>query len=116
MLHTVHACIKDCQTHVVTTMWWLLLYRLLVSILEESSSPLAVSVACFDVGEYVRYYPRGKKLVSIVVCSSVTVKIVGVSTLWVQGNTFAGCCSFGYKLLTTSCRGVFVYTGTFFNP
>ena len=40
-------------------------YRLLVSILEESPSPVAVSVACFDIGEYVRYYPRGKKLVTL---------------------------------------------------
>ena len=36
-------------------------FRLLVSILEDSSSAVAVSVACFDIGEYIRYYPRGKK-------------------------------------------------------
>jgi len=37
--------------------------RLLVSILEESQNPTAIAVASHDMGEYVRYYPRGKRMV-----------------------------------------------------
>lgn len=39
------------------------LLRILVHLLETSKDPLVLSVACFDVGEYVRHYPRGKQLV-----------------------------------------------------
>ena len=35
--------------------------RLLVTILQESQNPVAIAVAAHDLGEYVRYYPRGKK-------------------------------------------------------
>ncbi len=35
--------------------------RMLVAILEESQNPTAIAVASHDLGEYVRYYPRGKK-------------------------------------------------------
>ena len=34
--------------------------RLLVSILQESNNPVVIAVASHDLGEYVRYYPRGK--------------------------------------------------------
>ncbi|XP_065890325.1 V-type proton ATPase subunit H-like isoform X2 [Dysidea avara] len=50
--------------------------RLLVSILEESPSPVAVSVACFDIGEYVRYYPRGKKVIEQLKGKEVVMKLV----------------------------------------
>ena len=40
--------------------------RLLVAILRESQNPTAIAVASHDLGEYVRYYPRGKKCVSLV--------------------------------------------------
>ena len=43
----------------------LTLGRLLVSVLEESQSPQAIAVAAHDLGEYVRYYPRGKRSVSM---------------------------------------------------
>ena len=35
--------------------------RLLVTILQESQNPVAIAVAAHDLGEYVRYYPRGKR-------------------------------------------------------
>ena len=35
--------------------------RCLIGILRESSNPTAMAVASHDLGEYVRYYPRGKK-------------------------------------------------------
>ena len=35
--------------------------RTLVTILQESQSPVAIAVAAHDLGEYVRYYPRGKR-------------------------------------------------------
>jgi V-type H+-transporting ATPase subunit H len=35
--------------------------RTLVGVLEESQNPVAIAVAAHDLGEYVRYYPRGKK-------------------------------------------------------
>ena len=37
------------------------LSRTLVVILQESQSAEAVAVAAHDLGEYVRYYPRGKR-------------------------------------------------------
>jgi len=36
------------------------LLRILVHLLETSKDPIILSVACFDIGEYVRHYPRGK--------------------------------------------------------
>ncbi len=37
------------------------LLRTLVGVLKESQNPVAIAVAAHDLGEYVRYYPRGKK-------------------------------------------------------
>ena len=37
------------------------LCRTLVVILQESQSAVAIAVAAHDLGEYVRYYPRGKR-------------------------------------------------------
>lgn len=39
------------------------LLRILVHLLETSKDPLVLSVASFDIGEYVRHYPRGKQYV-----------------------------------------------------
>lgn len=39
------------------------LLRILVHLLETSTDPLVLSVASFDVGEYVRHYPRGKNVI-----------------------------------------------------
>ena len=41
------------------------LLRTLVGVLQESQNPVAIAVAAHDLGEYVRYYPRGKKYVGI---------------------------------------------------
>ena len=37
------------------------LLKILISLLETSKDPLDLSVACFDLGEYVRHYQRGKQ-------------------------------------------------------
>ncbi|XP_063895334.1 actin-related protein 5-like [Helicoverpa armigera] len=39
------------------------LLRTLVHLLEKSSDPVVLAVACYDVGEYVRHYPRGKHII-----------------------------------------------------
>jgi V-type H+-transporting ATPase subunit H len=36
------------------------LLKILINLLETSKDPLVLSVACFDLGEYVRHYQRGK--------------------------------------------------------
>merc|ERR1719189_2990425 len=36
------------------------LLKILINLLQTSSEPLILSVACFDLGEYVRHYQRGK--------------------------------------------------------
>ncbi|XP_060873310.1 V-type proton ATPase subunit H-like [Metopolophium dirhodum] len=39
------------------------LLRILVQLLDTSRDPLVLSVATFDVGEYVKHYPRGKDII-----------------------------------------------------
>ncbi|XP_005101408.1 V-type proton ATPase subunit H [Aplysia californica] len=39
------------------------LLKMLIKLLETSKDPLILSVAAHDIGEYVRYYPRGKNIV-----------------------------------------------------
>ncbi|XP_055712030.1 V-type proton ATPase subunit H isoform X2 [Phlebotomus papatasi] len=39
------------------------LLRILVHLLETVKDPLVLSVASFDIGEYVRHYPRGKRVI-----------------------------------------------------
>ncbi|XP_044740323.1 V-type proton ATPase subunit H isoform X3 [Chrysoperla carnea] len=39
------------------------LLRILIHLLEGSQDPLVLSVACFDIGEYVRHYARGKHVI-----------------------------------------------------
>ncbi|XP_069361026.1 V-type proton ATPase subunit H isoform X5 [Maniola hyperantus] len=39
------------------------LLRTLVHLLEKSRDPVVLAVACYDVGEYVRHYPRGKHII-----------------------------------------------------
>lgn len=39
------------------------LIKILVQLLETSEDSLVLAVAAHDVGEYVRYYPRGKAIV-----------------------------------------------------
>ena len=37
------------------------LLKILITLLETSKDNLILSVACFDLGEYVRHYQRGKQ-------------------------------------------------------
>jgi len=39
------------------------LLKILIHLLETSKDPLVLSVACYDVGEFVRHYPRGKVVI-----------------------------------------------------
>ncbi|GBP16752.1 V-type proton ATPase subunit H [Eumeta japonica] len=39
------------------------LLRTLVHLLERSTDPVVLAVACYDIGEYVRHYPRGKHVI-----------------------------------------------------
>ncbi|KAL5013791.1 hypothetical protein ScPMuIL_008061 [Solemya velum] len=39
------------------------LLKILIRLLEGSKDPLILSVAAHDIGEYVRYYPRGKNVI-----------------------------------------------------
>lgn len=39
------------------------LLKILIHLIQTSNDPLVVSVACFDIGEYVRHYPRGKHVI-----------------------------------------------------
>ncbi|KAL3889425.1 hypothetical protein ACJMK2_001769 [Sinanodonta woodiana] len=39
------------------------LLKILVKLLQESRDPLILSVAAHDIGEFVRYYPRGKNVI-----------------------------------------------------
>ncbi|CAO1364790.1 unnamed protein product [Diamesa tonsa] len=39
------------------------LLRILIHLLDTNKDPLVLSVACFDIGEYVRHYPRGKHVI-----------------------------------------------------
>ncbi|XP_037874313.1 vacuolar ATP synthase subunit H isoform X1 [Bombyx mori] len=39
------------------------LLRTLVHLLEKSRDPVVLAVACYDIGEYVRHYPRGKHII-----------------------------------------------------
>ncbi|KAH9488980.1 hypothetical protein Btru_061776 [Bulinus truncatus] len=39
------------------------LLKMLIRLLDTSKDPLVLSVAAHDIGEYVRYYPRGKRVV-----------------------------------------------------
>lgn len=39
------------------------LLKILIRLLDTSKDPLVLSVACYDLGEFVRHYPRGKTYV-----------------------------------------------------
>lgn len=38
------------------------LLKILISLMESSTDPLVLSVACHDIGQYARHYARGKKV------------------------------------------------------
>ena len=52
------ACVVCCMAELMAAV---LPSRLLVAILQESQNPVVIAVAAHDLGEYVRYYPRGKR-------------------------------------------------------
>lgn len=39
------------------------MYRILIKLLKESSDATVLAVAAHDIGQYVKHYERGKKLV-----------------------------------------------------
>ncbi len=41
------------------------LLKLLCQVLKESEDPIVLSVACSDVGQYVKFYPMGKKNIQL---------------------------------------------------
>jgi len=41
-------------------------YRILVRLLKDSDNPTVLAVAVHDIGQYVKHYERGKKLVLVV--------------------------------------------------
>lgn len=38
-------------------------FRVLVKLLKESTDPVVLAVAAHDIGQYTKYYERGKKYV-----------------------------------------------------
>ncbi|EAU88406.1 MSTP042 [Coprinopsis cinerea okayama7 len=38
--------------------------KVLINLLKESNDPVVLAVACHDIGQYVKYYERGKKIVN----------------------------------------------------
>ncbi|KAJ9595222.1 hypothetical protein L9F63_013483 [Diploptera punctata] len=39
------------------------LLRVLIEHLDDAGNPKVLSIACFDIGQYVQYYPPGKKII-----------------------------------------------------
>ena len=40
--------------------------KMLIHLLESSTEPLVLAVASYDIGEFVRHYPRGKRSISFI--------------------------------------------------
>ncbi|XP_037957444.1 V-type proton ATPase subunit H isoform X3 [Teleopsis dalmanni] len=53
------------------------LLRILVHLLETSRDPIILSVACFDIGEYVRHYPRGKHVLEQLGGKQIVMQLLG---------------------------------------
>ncbi|KAL9925674.1 V-type proton ATPase subunit VhaSFD isoform 1-T1 [Glossina fuscipes fuscipes] len=53
------------------------LLRILVHLLETSKDPIILSVACFDIGEYVRHYPRGKHVLEQLGGKQIVMQLLG---------------------------------------
>lgn len=53
------------------------LLRILVHLLETSKDVIILSVACFDIGEYVRHYPRGKHVLEQLGGKQIVMQLLG---------------------------------------
>lgn len=53
------------------------LLRILVHLLETSKDPIILSVACFDIGEYVRHYARGKHVLEQLGGKQIVMQLLG---------------------------------------
>lgn len=53
------------------------LLRILVHLLETSKDSVILSVACFDIGEYVRHYPRGKHVLEQLGGKQIVMQLLG---------------------------------------
>ncbi|XP_019758701.1 V-type proton ATPase subunit H isoform X1 [Dendroctonus ponderosae] len=53
------------------------LLRILIHLLETSKDPLVLSVASFDIGEYVRHYPRGKHVIEQLGGKTLVMQLLG---------------------------------------
>ncbi|XP_059485740.1 V-type proton ATPase subunit H isoform X1 [Neocloeon triangulifer] len=53
------------------------LLHILIKILETSRDPLKLSVASFDIGEYVRHYPRGKNVIEQLGAKQLVMQLLG---------------------------------------
>ncbi|XP_058976548.1 V-type proton ATPase subunit H isoform X2 [Musca domestica] len=53
------------------------LLRILVHLLETSKDPIILSVACYDIGEYVRHYPRGKHVLEQLGGKQIVMQLLG---------------------------------------
>lgn len=53
------------------------LLRILVHLLETSKDAIILSVACFDIGEYVRHYPRGKHVLEQLGGKQIVMQLLG---------------------------------------
>ncbi|CAB3380459.1 Hypothetical predicted protein [Cloeon dipterum] len=53
------------------------LLHILIKILETSRDPLKLSVASFDIGEYVRHYPRGKNIIEQLGAKQLVMQLLG---------------------------------------
>jgi len=53
------------------------LLKILINLLETSSDALILSVACFDLGEYVRHYQRGKHVLEQLHGKTIVMSLLG---------------------------------------
>eukprot|EP00096_Caligus_rogercresseyi_P005373 TRINITY_DN2071_c0_g1_i1.p1 TRINITY_DN2071_c0_g1~~TRINITY_DN2071_c0_g1_i1.p1 ORF type:complete len:476 (-),score=151.99 TRINITY_DN2071_c0_g1_i1:246-1673(-) len=53
------------------------LLKILITLLETSKDPLILSVACFDLGEYVRHYHRGKNVLEQIGGKTMVMTLMG---------------------------------------
>merc|ERR1712018_708935 len=53
------------------------LLKILINLLQTSNDPLILSVACFDLGEYVRHYQRGKHVLEQLHGKTIVMSLLG---------------------------------------